>query len=161
MSVIDKAIRIGSGRINFKMFFDEKRVTSVMDKNEIALLAKFGDFTRKTARNSMRRKDGPSAPGAPPNAHTGFIKESLAFQYEPQNHGVVIGQTKGHRVAALHEFGGTVWKTFSSWVMGRETTIKKPIDYPARPFMAPAFEAAKRTLPTLFDQVYNKGQFNG
>lgn len=204
-------LRFGGQRINVGFFFDVKRLSKYMDDSERALLAKFGAAVRTIARRSMKRVSDPtdySAPGKPPHAHTGFMKESLAFQYVPEIHGVIIGSMKGHRVADLHEFGGTyiprVRNARASWdfriggygpialnpqtgkgiviKLRTESQVSRAITmaakasdesyrkglakaggkrrYPARPYLSPAFETAKRdVLPRLFEQVYNRGQY--
>jgi hypothetical protein len=79
-----------------------------------------------------------SAPGTPPNTHTGFYRQWVAYAFDPMRTSVVIGSLRSHWLYDLHEFGGRHPRTG-----GR---------YPARP----AFERGlERAIPYIGPQFAN------
>jgi hypothetical protein len=147
-------------------FFDRPAVMRAAGRAKTAALARFAGYVRSVARRSMRRrKGGTSAPGQPPFAHSGEIRDLLFFAYEPRTGTFVVGplgfRTKGGvTVPELHEKGGTrtAYKGETITVknpIGRDPTtgrffsrgshrvkITGTIKYPARPFMAPALKTS-------------------
>lgn len=89
-------------------------------------LSKFGAYTRRRARSSIRKRKKISAPGAPPSGHTGALKNGILFAVESDRLEVVIGPALARSNAAkILEHGG----------LGPNGET-----YRARPFMGPAFQ---------------------
>ena len=137
-------------RLDKSTFFDRPKVMNAVDRATRRVLSKFGAFVRTTARSSIRRRKGASAPGKPPSSHTGLLKRFIFFGYEPGNRSVVIGparlnQKVGDAPHAL-EYGGT--STVVEGTQRNRTTRRAKIA--ARPFMGPAFEKEKPQLPKLW-----------
>lgn len=123
-------------------FFDRKAVMNALDKRTRQVFSRFGAYTRTIARNLMKRKKGTSTPGQAPFAHVGLIKDFLFFVLDASSRSVVIGPAllnkRNNDTLAVLEHGGTTKRR------------GKPAHYEARPFMAPAFTAAKAMLPDLW-----------
>jgi phage gpG-like protein len=125
------------------LFFDSPKVVRSVDKSTRKVLSRFGAFVRRTAKGSIRKRKKASAPGTPPSSHTGHLKRFIFFGYDPQRRSVVIGPTRlteNNRgdAPSILEYGG-------------KTTVKdKRVKVSARPFMGPAFEKEKQTLPALW-----------
>lgn len=162
------------------LFFDSKAVTSRLDRGNRKALSKFGAFTRRRAKSSIRtRKNAVSKPGNPPYSKTGKLKKLTFFAYDPQAQSVVIGPARipspqQPNVPETLEYGGTQRLRLLRIVEGqidgekRDTrgrflkkgSVKyrmsksgKPVrvQYKARPWMGPAFEAEKAaSLPDLW-----------
>ena len=143
-----------------RMFFDKPAVMRAVDRATRRVLSRFGAYVRRTARQSIRRRKGPSAPGQPPSSHTGLLKDFIFFAYEPAKEDVVIGPAKlnrGTNAPELLEEGGTVITKRPRWIPtgktradGRPKRIRVPagttLTYEARPYMGPAF---RENLPKL------------
>ena len=88
------------------------------------------------ARRSIRKREGPSAPGEPPHTHTGALRVAILYAVEKLDERVVIGPafTGVGTSAMAHEFGGRYRKA----------------RYPKRPFMGPALEKVKDRLPRMW-----------
>ena len=117
-------------------FFDRQSVRDLMTTAEIEFLSAFGAVVRTTAKQSMKSREGVSPPGTPPYSHAGQLRGLIYFAMDATSLSVVIGPTlfseaKTHGnerpVPALHEYGGVAWRD------------GKKRQYPARPFMGPAF----------------------
>jgi len=129
-------------RVKFKVNF--KRLAKRVRRGSIKSMGQAGALVYKVARNSIRRRKGPSTPGTAPHTRTksqekkarrfGGLKDSLRFEVERRFFGgsVVIGPTP--RLAGTsgqaHEFGGSY----------RGQRFEK------RPFMGPALQ---RSLPKI------------
>lgn len=93
-------------------FFNSKKVLAALDELEHDRLAKSGEYVRVTARRSMRKKKGKSAPGTPPNAHTEgkgpLLREKIAFAFDTNKRVVVVGSIRlgNSDTPMLHEHGG-------------------------------------------------------
>lgn len=126
-----------------KLFFDRKSVLSAVDEGTRKVLAKFGAFVRQRSRSSLKTKKGTSAPGAVPYSHTGKLKGGILFAYDPSTRSVVIGPTRfgSSNAPRLLESGGV------GKVEGR------PANYPARPFMRPAFVAELAKVGDAFKNM--------
>ena len=137
-------------RLDKSTFFDRPKVMKAVDRATRRVLSKFSAFVRTTARSSIRRRKGASAPGKPPSSHTGLLKRFIFFGYEPRQRSVVIGPSRlnqkvGDAPHAL-EHGGT-----STIVEGtRRNRTKRRVTIAARPFMGPAFEKEHPQLPKLW-----------
>ena len=130
-----------------QLFFDREAVARRLDAATRKVFSRFGAFVRRTARNSIRRRERPAPAGSPPSSHNGLLKKFIFFGYDPGARSVVIGPARldqrGRGSApALLEHGG-------------RTTLARPegrkrVTYPARPFMGPAFEKEISGLPALW-----------
>jgi len=129
------------------MFFDRGVTRRFLDPLTYHYLSHKAGFIRLTARRSQRWRKGPSAPGTPPHAHIGHMRRLLWYAFDRGNRSVVVGpygfERKGFAatnptVPELHEFGGVMVRTNRK---GRTQLYR----YPARPYMAPALEAAEAT----------------
>lgn len=115
--------------INVDYFFDRPRVQAATDRATRVALTKAGKIVRDKIKQGIKRKGGarvrqltsragrarqeeeirtrpPSPPGTPPNTHTGFFRQWIAYQYDPSRNSVVIGALRSHWLYDLHEFGG-------------------------------------------------------
>ena len=127
------------------MFFDRGKVTGAVNRAERRVLSRFGAFVRQGARSSIRRRKSVSAPGAPPSSHTGLLKRTILFVYEPNRGNVIIGPVllgKGTNAPELLEHGGVVTR--------RRRNRRVRATYRPRPFMGPAFEREKPKLPQMW-----------
>lgn len=128
-----------------RWFFDRDLVIRAVDKTTHRALNHFGASVRITARRSMRKRPGPSAPGTPPHRHGNpLIYNLMAYAFDVVHRSTVIGPTllKGGwspygdtTIPQVNEYGGIV--------MRRDGRI---YNYPARPFMQPAFEKGQDRL---------------
>lgn len=142
-------------KLNTANFFDRKAVADAIGKVSAYNLSKGGSFIRQNARQSMRSRMKPSAPGTPPSAHSvkhqakaGFakrgplLKNKLFFQFDPSTKSVVIGpeslkQSK-NQVPEMHEYGGTF--TIRKKVVVKRRKRTKPLTAKQQA----AFELLKR-----------------
>jgi hypothetical protein len=140
-----------------KTFLDRKAVIDAVDRAELRVLKKFGAFTMRTARKSIKEKKGSAPAGRPPHAHSTYVpkpgkrkkatrkrlrfRDSILFGYDAGRKSVVIGPylfeaRRGKTVPELLEVGGRNSETGNS--------------YAPHPFMGPAFEHEKRVgLPKI------------
>lgn len=113
-------------------FFDRLKVIATVEKQRLKFLSNVGGFTRKTARNSMRRKgkarkkpkgvkaierwekeirnQPASKPGSPPFAHSDDERRSLKYilyAFNMASSGVVVGPV-GFEQKTLRANGGTI-----------------------------------------------------
>jgi phage gpG-like protein len=88
---------------------------------------------RLTARRSIRRRQGPSAPGRAPHTRAGALRRSIVYQVDRERQRAVIGPAFSGvgRSATAHEFGGRYRRD----------------RYPRRPFMGPALTTNQDRLP--------------
>ena len=135
-------------------FFDRAKVINAMDRVTHWALKAFGKEVRSTAQKSMQRAEGPSAPGTPPHVHgKALIKKQLYYSFDFNQRSVVIGPEyldrartyAGVTIPQLMEEGGTV--------IGIDGKVHI---YPARPYMGPAFEAAKAHLNDFWQDAMIK-----
>jgi hypothetical protein len=151
-----------SGAIGAKVkfaFFDSKAVTRRVDPKKKRFLSKFGAFTRRTARSSIKsggKKNKTSAPGEPPRAHgKSLLKKGIFFGYDFRNESVVIGPvlraTDGGRDAATAiEEGGNI----SFTVKGHDgKPVRKTATIAARPFMGPAFRENEAQISSIWKKA--------
>jgi hypothetical protein len=164
----------GPGRINVsggqslvkiqQMFFDRPAVVKAAGRAKTAALARFAGYVRSVARRSMRRRKSQfahSAPGSPPFAKSGELRDLLFFGYDAKTGTFVVGPLgfKGSDVPSLHEHGGTRAAGKGEFLLlknspgrdhrgkfvsrgTRKVAIKGTVKYPARPFMAPALKTS-------------------
>ncbi len=129
------------------LFFDSPKVIRAVDKSTRKVLSRFGAFVRRTAKQSIRKRKKSSTPGTPPSSHTGLLKRFIFFGYDRQKDSVVIGPTRltennRGEAPSILEYGGR------TTVEGNKKKTRVRIS--ARPFMGPAFEKEKSTLPSLW-----------
>lgn len=127
-------------------FFDREKVLAAVDKAQRKVFSKFGAFTRRTAKSSIRKRKKISQIGGAPSSHTGTLKKLIYFSYDTAARSVVIGPAlfrEGSKAPSLLEFGG-------------ETTITPKrraafrARYKPRPFMGPAFDKELPGLPAMW-----------
>ena len=116
-------MRLGA---DVKVDLRTKELKEATDRGLCRALSKFGAYTRRRARGSIRKRKKISAPGAAPSSHTGALKNGILFAVERERLTCVIGAmaTKSTAPATL-EHGG----------VGLDGNYYRP-----RPFMTPAFE---------------------
>jgi hypothetical protein len=151
-------------RVN-RLFFDRPTVQRAVDKAKRKVLSRAGAFIRTTAKHSIRKRKGTSPPGQPPYSHEGSLRRLIFFGYDKATDSVVVGPIGfGHgRAPSLLEFGGST-KTKRSlrvrvarpgrdkrgrFTKGRYRRIKAGavLRYMPRPFMGPALERERPSLP--------------
>ena len=113
--------------------FDADKVVRKAKKANIESLGHAGAAIRLTARRSIRKRKGPSAPGTPPHTRKGQIKRAIVYAVEKREERVVIGPEYAvvGPAGMPHEFGGRL--------RGQR--------YAKRPFMGPALMKLKDRLP--------------
>ena len=89
-------------------FFDRGSILFAMDKATRSAMARSGAYIRKVARNSMKRKKGPSPIGEPPHVHVGTLKNLTYFAYDQKTRSLVVGPVGLGKsdVPKVLEFGG-------------------------------------------------------
>ncbi|MGL5097509.1 MAG: hypothetical protein ACRDD1_18120 [Planctomycetia bacterium] len=116
-----------------------------MDAGVKRAFSKYGAYVRQTAKTSMKKRKGASAPGTPPNAHKGDLRKLIFFAYDPKMKTVIVGPTLFRAsglptVPETNEKGGVR--------QGDDGTAI----YPMRPYMRPA---AARNRPLVSDLLRN------
>lgn len=88
-------------------FFDRGLIISAMDQATRKAMVSTGAYTRTVARNSMKKRKGPSDPMTPPHVHVGTLKNLLYFNYDPQARTVVVGPVGlgNSKVPGILEYG--------------------------------------------------------
>jgi len=129
------------------VFFDGKAIRRHVDRATRRVLSRFGAFVRRTAKQSIRKRKQPSAPGTPPSSHTGLLRKFIWFGYDPGKRSVVIGPArlsqKGRGEApSLLEYGGST--TLEREGKRKRTRVR------ARPFMRPAMDKEQPKLPAMW-----------
>ena len=136
-------------KFNFRvknMFFDRIKVHRHLDTRSRKVLSRFGAYVRQTAKSSIKRRKGTSAPGNPPFSHVGTLKRHIYFAFDSQSRSVVIGPVifpgkSGKALPAL-EYGGKSVRND-----GQRINIQ------ARPFMGPAFSNELKQLPNIWAEI--------
>jgi len=136
--------------VSLDMFFDTERVKRAADTATRKVLSKAGAFIRTAAKSSIRKRKAISAPGQPPNSHTGLLKRFIFFGYDADRKTVVVGpmrlnQKIGAAPEAL-EHGGQ--STVVSGLRGKRR--KRRIRIAARPYMGPAMVKVMPKFPGLW-----------
>ena len=141
-------------------FFDTNAVMSAAEKEYRKAAARFGAFTRRRMKSSLKYKPGESKPGQPPHVHRNTrnytrpkkakdgtttrqqvspLRELIFFAFDKETESVVIGPVKfggqGGPVPGLLEQGGA--GTFKA---SRSGERKRGV-WSARPFVKPAGDA--------------------
>jgi hypothetical protein len=90
-------------------FFDPAIVETEVDRIEYEKLKRNALYLRKAARNSIRRRKGPSKPGQAPRSVRGDLKRGIQAHYERGLGQAVVGPVKfdwGTGAPSALEFGG-------------------------------------------------------
>ena len=151
-----------------ELFFDRKKVKSIIDNKTRRSLSRFGYYVMSDARRSMRkgtyRKVGKptrdsagrfqatdrsrvkvhSRAGSPPRVWEGLVKRLTLFAFDPYRMGVVIGTIGDRRPRSaprLLEYGGVIQYAFKN---DRGYFIRGTGYMAPRPYLRPAFD---RNLP--------------
>lgn len=133
------------GTKNF--FFDRDSVTQKLDKATKQRLSRFGYFTLKDSRQSIRKRKKPSRPGQAPTNQNQLLKRFIYFSYDSLFRSVVIGPV---------QLGGAIRKLQVPRVLEEGGSIpnkngRKPSKIDARPYMGPAFRRQiDKQLPGLW-----------
>jgi len=119
-------------KFRFRFSSEWKRVQAAAKRATTKALYQAGAMIRTTARRSIRKRKGASAPGSPPHTHTNALRKAILFDVDRDRESVIIGPTADiiGEAGAAHEHGEEYY--------GR--------DYPERPFMGPAH---KKILPRV------------
>lgn len=130
-----------------KNFLDFAAVMKAVKKAEKTVLFRFGGYVRRVAMNSIRRRKAAAPPGQPPSSHKGSLKNLIRFGIDEPRNSVVIGpmpfEGRSAGAKALEE-GGT------ETIFNRQKKQTVQATYKARPFMLPAFNAAKPQLSAMW-----------
>lgn len=130
----------GAIGVQAKLTATPKAVTDAASKGAYRSLAHAAASISKSAKQSMILAKGASKPGTPPHVHQGKLKRSIRYAVEKDD--AVVGPSyaaikSGGRppwLGSMHERGGTF--------KGKKKGTTRYV--PARPFMAPALEEARR-----------------
>ncbi len=145
--------------VTISMIPTPKKVDRAVGKGSYKSLRHAAFSIRKSAIESMKFQDGPSAPGSPPAAHTGRLRRSILVAQD-SNDEVFVGPSydrvkAGGRppwLAQMLEHGGTFTWRRKRKKRGRPTKAEaqviaagfgpaiQSVTYPARPFMQPALK---------------------
>jgi len=127
------------------ILFSGKEIVRRVNRANRSILMKAGAFVRRSARQSLRKRKGISAPGKPPSSHTGRLKGLILFAFDAPRDSVVIGPNvigSGDQPGATLEHGGVV-------VMKWRRRAKRT-RFAARPFMGPALEKERPKFDKLW-----------
>lgn len=129
-------------------FFTSPAVAKLLAPQEKKALGRMGGYVRRTAKNSLRYRDGASQPGSPPHVHRYFTRQKTNRK---------TGEVKAQQVSPLRElifyafdaskrstvvgpaiFGGASRKTKGSGpvpgILERGGTVTRVIETPVRKF---------------------------
>lgn len=84
-------------KLAFDNFFDRTKVINAMDRKTAAAMKHIGGFTRRTAKNSIKKSTSQtlhSPPGKPARTQTGILKRTIFFEYDDRKQTVIIGPKK-------------------------------------------------------------------
>lgn len=138
-------------------FFDRQAVIDATDRAERKVLSRFGAFTRRGARSSIRRRKRSAKPGGPPSAHSRdktVTLKNILFAYDSNTRSVVIGPVrlngrKGN-VPRLLEEGGRTTLIRRRYRRGQRVLIREPATYHKFPYMGPAFQKELPKVPQMW-----------
>lgn len=166
-------------------FLDRPRVLAMADERTRFVMASWGGYARKVARNSIKKRKGISVAGSPPHSHVGTLKRFLYFAMERERRTVIVGPAKTnqiffdkHRqpvsgtVPEILEEGGQITimeiRRFGQWRRAdlrsrRRIAEAAPEDkrfrtatIAPRPYMAPAKVEADKKLPQFYAEAERK-----
>ncbi len=133
--------------LEFKLERDTtKRVTDAADKATFKNLGHAASSIRKSAIESIKPEEGPSAPGTPPHTHTQRVTKrgKVAKGHLPR--AIVYDVDKARQEAVIGPRASVGGECGAAPELGEEFHGD---DYPERPFMGPALEA---NAPRLADE---------
>lgn len=151
-------------------FFDPSPINKRASERFGKAMARIGGYVRTTAARSMRRRKTPSAPGSPPSARAGQIRNLMAFAVLGWRN-VIVGpkrfQPKRGAAAVtprLHEEGGQVREPGSLYFFRRKRRksgqrpfqavfVRGVLRYAERPFMQPALQITKSKFAQYFANI--------
>ena len=133
------------------LFFDRVTVRKAVDRGKRRALSRAGAFIRQRARTSIRPRKRSSRPGEPPSSHTGLLRRLILFGYDRQRDSVVVGPVgfKRSRAPNVLEFGGRTVVETGRARKGQKRK-KRTVRIAARPYMRPALEKERSTLPAVW-----------
>lgn len=122
-----------------------------MAKNHSLILAA---QTRKTARNSMKRRRGVSMPGEVPQVKTGALKNFIKFAWDEKRGAAIVGPERLPRIGqsprSLEVGMATIIKTRDK----NKNSVFVRVHLEPRPYMVPALE--KIMTPANVKRTYEK-----
>lgn len=130
------------------VYVDSAIIEEKIRKAEIRGLKRVGFLTRQVSQQSIRDGSGASAPGTPPNSHTGTLRRFILYSMSDDKKSVVIGpkflKKKSKDAAKATEYGGKAVNSRSV-----------PIRVQPRPFMHPALKKVSReNVPGVFGNSF-------
>lgn len=108
---------------NFR-YFDDPTIYRYIDKATADGLGKWGAYVRRTARQSIKERPGPSKPGSPPHSHVGTLKKLIEFAFDTTTKTVVVGpeiSTNPSGAPNILEFSGRIRKRNKKPVLKQKT----------------------------------------
>lgn len=159
------------------LFFDSPRVKQAVDAAKRRVLMRQGQWLRKVAKNLIRKRKKPSAPGQPPHSHRGDLKRLLLYGYDPTTESVVIGPElarwgksgpmagTGTVPQRLEEGGGVIveeiFGTRKGWFRATKRVLRsrywqgaprrfRRTSMAARPYMGPAYQRSEKKLAEIW-----------
>lgn len=150
-----------------ELFFDRPAVQAAVGRGRLKALNRIGGYLRLTARRSIRKRKGTSAPGRPPHSHVGLLRDNVFYSYDRAQDSVVVGPallasrdqdgrpTGGMTVPQVLEQGGAIrvrevlvggrWRRAkSNRSTGGKPTRMTTANIEPRPTMGPALDQARR-----------------
>lgn len=127
-------------------FFDRAKVINAVNRAARRNLSRFGAFVRTRAKTSIRKRQGPSAPGKPPHSHVGLLRNLIFFAWDSARRAVVIGPVLISNPTGAPEnleYGGE-----ADMPIGKGKT--KRVTIKRRAYMGPAFDAEKPGLMAMW-----------
>ena len=145
--------------VKFKAEFENtQRILDRMGQVAKRAIMGQGGYIRKTAVNSIKTIDGPSAPGSPPHNHRTFhgkrgaLKNLLFFKWDDSSSSLVVGpellpsMPTAPTIPEILESGGTEMATVKSGMVWQN----KQITIAPRPYMSPALQSSQQRLPEFW-----------
>ena len=132
------------------LFFDRPKVRRAVDRGKRRALSRAGAFIRQRAKTSIRKRKRSSLPGQPPSSHTGLLRKFILFGYDRRSDSVVVGPVgfRRRRAPNVLEFGGRT--RVETKRRGGRKKRKRVVRIAARPYMRPALEKERSSLPKVW-----------
>lgn len=77
-----------------RLWFNSAAVLDAVDEAKREELSRFGYYTMRDARQSIRKRKRPARPGESPTNQTTLLKRFIYFAYEPETSGVITGPAR-------------------------------------------------------------------
>ena len=133
--------------LQFKIESDTtKKVEKAADKATFKNLGHAASSIRKSAIESIKPAEGPSAPGTPPHTHTAGVTKKGKPKKGHLPRAIVYDVDKAAQEAVIGPRASVVGESGAAHELGGEFHGD---DYPERPFMFPALET---NAPRLADE---------